>query len=380
MADDQPTPESQASSPAPADPGHEPAEAAPATPGPVAAGAAVGTPVPAGDHGHGHGHGHHNPWQGHHWDTMDQQCNAGKFGMWLFLATEVLLFAGLFCAYSVYRSLHPEVFAYASQLLDPFWGATNTVVLLISSFTVAMAVRSAQLGQREKTTMFLAITIVCAAMFMVVKFVEYKAKFEHHALWGLNYEPSSPQEIEFDPGKHHLGHPWATGGHGAGHGDGHAEAAHGAADPAHPEKDPAQAPKAEEGLGAELPPPAVQTPWDEQALLTQRYDPNALPTAPPAGTVASDGAAHETPAQARERVRNVHIFFGIYFIMTGTHGLHVIIGALAIGWVMMRNIRGDFSTEYNLPVDLVGLYWHLVDLIWIYLFPLLYLIDIPKWN
>ena len=319
----------------------------------------------AGGHDHGHGHGHANPWQGHHWDTMDQQCNAGKFGMWLFLATEVLLFAGLFCAYSVYRSLHPEVFAYASQFLDVKWGAINTIVLLLSSFTVAMAVRSAQLGKREQTTVLLGITIACAATFMVIKYIEYKAKFEHHALWGLRYEPSGPQEMEFDEKVHHVSHPWATGGHGA----------HGAPAPEHGEQAPAA------GAAQELPPPQVVLPGEGEAALRERslvQPPAAAPSGLAPG--ASDGPVHEKPEMARARVRNVHIFFGIYFVMTGTHGLHVVIGALAILWVLLRNIRGDFSPSYNLPVDLVGIYWHLVDLIWIYLFPLLYLIDLPKWN
>ena len=338
--------------PAAGEPG-KPADPAPVTP--------AATPVEGhgAGHDHGHGHGHHHPNQGHHWDTMDQQCNAGKFGMWLFLATEVLLFAGLFCGYAVYRSLHPEVFAYASQFLDVRWGATNTVVLLISSFTVAAAVRAAALGQRQQTSILLGITLACAATFMVIKYIEYSHKFHEHLQWGLLYKPQSPREVEYDPAKHKKEH----GAH---------------ADPAHPEKDPAGQPA---GPDFALPPPEVVNPGDDLSLLQQNQSAVRPPTPPPAGLAAHDGALPgETPAEARARVRNVHQFFGIYFVMTGTHGLHVIIGALAILWVLLRNQRGDFSPSYNLPVDLVGLYWHLVDLIWIFLFPLLYLIDLPKWN
>ena len=83
----------------------------------------------------------------------------------------------------------------------------------------------------------------------------------------------------------------------------------------------------------------------------------------------TSGAHHDGPVP-----KNVHIFFGIYFLMTGLHGIHVIAGMIAIIWAWIRNMRGHFSAEYSTPVDLVGLYWHLVDLVWIFLFPLLYLI------
>ena len=92
-----------------------------------------------GEHEHGH-----NPYLAHHFDTEEQQFDSGKLGMWLFLATEILLFSGLFCAYSVYRASHPEIFIYAHQYLDKFWGGLNTVILIFSSFTMAWAVRCAQ--------------------------------------------------------------------------------------------------------------------------------------------------------------------------------------------------------------------------------------------
>lgn len=287
------------------------------------------------DHAHGHGHGHH-PAQAHHFDTMDQQVEACKLGMWLFLATEVLLFAGLFCAYTVYRSNHPEIFVYASQYLSKFWGGVNTIILLLSSFTVALAVRSASLGQQRQTLIYLALTIAGALGFMGVKTIEYSDKFAHGTLWGVRYDPHGEPPVE-------------------------ATAAAPAVQPILPEAD------------AEV---NVRTPWDENQALkgTTSLSPNpsnVIKVETKDGRV--DPAAVPAPRTAAE-IRNVHIFFGIYFVMTGLHGLHVIIGALAIGWVMLRTARGEFSPSYYLPVDLVGLYWHLVDLIWIYLFPLLYLI------
>ncbi len=293
-------------------------------------------------HAHGAGDGHgHDPNQAHHFDTMDQQIEACKMGMWLFLATEVLLFAGLFCAYTVYRGNHPEVFHHASLFLDTKLGALNTVILLLSSFTAAWAVRAAQLRQIAKLKLLLVLTLAGAVGFLVVKYVEYSAKFEHGLLWGLRYDP---------------------------HDDGH-----------HPAPKPAGAP----GLvlaGATTQEYAVATPWDD---LTAVQDKSLVK---PAGNevavqavdgrvVPEEGAPPRKPwVGSAEQVRNVHIFFGIYFVMTGLHGLHVLIGMGAIGWVLLRAAKGDFDGGYYLPVDLVALYWHLVDLIWIYLFPLLYLI------
>ncbi|RMG45040.1 MAG: cytochrome c oxidase subunit 3 family protein [Acidobacteria bacterium] len=218
--------------------------------------------------------------------------------MWLFLATEVLLFSGLFCAYAIYRASHPETFRFAHRFLDWRLGGLNTVILITSSFTMAWGVREAQLGRRRALAVLLAITLLCGAGFMTVKYVEYKAKFEHHLLWGTKFSPDPELLAEHGAAAHESG--------------------------------------AETGWAAGTAPEAL------------------LPKEPPA---------------------NMHIFFGIYFLMTGLHGLHVLMGMLAIGWVLRRAVRGDFSSSYYTPVDLVGLYWHLVDLIWIFLFPLLYLIS-----
>jgi cytochrome c oxidase subunit 3 len=214
----------------------------------------------------GEHHGPHNPNLQHHFATFEQQFDASKIGMWLFLATEVLLFGGLFVGFALMQSAHPEAFVAAHHHLDKSLGALNTVVLLVSSFTMVMAVHAAATNQRKKLIVNLIITLGCAAAFLVVKYFEYSHKIHDGLLPGLFYKG---------------------------------------------------------------------------------------PVDPP----------------------NQFIFFSFYFMMTGLHGLHIVGGMIAIGWVLRRALRGDFDATYYSPVDLVGLYWHLVDLIWIYLFPLLYLIS-----
>lgn len=219
----------------------------------------------------------------HHFDTPVQEFQAAKLGFWLFLATEILLFGGLFAAYFYYHEAYAETFRVGGQQLDWKLGAVNTTVLLLSSWTMAMGVRSAQTSQKSKTLLFLGLTVLGALIFLGIKYVEYSAKHEH----GL---------IVFT----HLF-------------DGYDQA-------------------------------NKQLPW------FQDY------------------------AGVMKDVPHGHLFFAIYLTMTAIHGLHVIIGAGLIIWVMKGAAKGRFHAGYFLPVDLVGLYWHLVDLIWIFLFPLLYLV------
>jgi len=219
----------------------------------------------------------------HHFDTPVQEFQSAKLGFWLFLATEILLFGGLFAAYFYYHEMYPETFRLGGQQLDWKLGAINTTVLLLSSWTMAMGVRSAQTSQKQKTMVFCGLTVLGAIGFMVIKFFEYKAKNEH----GLVV--FSELFGQYDT---------ATG----------------------------------------------SLPWFKD------YD----------GVMA--GVPHG------------HLFFAIYLTMTAIHGLHVVIGAGLILWVMKGTAKGRFHQGYYLPVDLVGLYWHLVDLIWIFLFPLLYLV------
>ena len=231
----------------------------------------------AGDHSHDH-----NEHLAHHFDTMEQQFEAGKLGMWAFIAQEILFFSGLFAAYSVYRYNNTEVFKFAHGFLDKNLGAINTCVLLFSSLTMAWGVRCAQLGNRKGLMMLLAVTILCGFAFMGIKYVEYTHKIHEGILWGSHYHPS-PEAL-----KHLKEH-------------------------------------------------------------------------------SHDGKQPIEPA-------NVRTFFGIYFMLTGLHGIHVVVGIGLLFWLLLRAYRGDFTPQNFTAVDFVGLYWHIVDLIWIFLFPLLYLI------
>ena len=216
-------------------------------------------------HAHAHAHGHHPDLQ-HHFDTLEQQHEAATLGMWLFLVTEVLFFGGLFMAYMLYRVWHHEAWVAGSKELSFTLGGFNTVVLIGSSLTMAMAVHAAALGHRKAIAWWLIATIVLGLVFLGVKVEEYDQKFEHHLVPGPHFQYEGPD-----------------------------------------------APQAQ-------------------------------------------------------------IFFSLYFAMTGLHALHMIVGIPILAYMAWRGWRGAFGPEYHTPVELTGLYWHFVDIIWIFLFPLLYLI------
>lgn len=301
-----------------------------------------GAPAPAHDAHAGHGAhgGHGGPHLAHHFDTYQQQFDAGKLGIWLFLLTEVLFFSGLFCAYTVYRGMHPEVFVYAHYFLNTTMGAINTCVLLISSLTAAWAVRNAQLAQRKLLVLNIIITIACACTFMVVKFFEYEHKFHDGLLPGPAFQPTE-QVWELESFKHK--HPEAAE---------YAEKLTKAAEAKEHAKGAVKAGEAAE-------PVAVERPTEEQL--------EPLIKAGVIGPLAEDQTRPSKP-------RNAHVFFGIYFFMTGLHGIHVLGGIGVFIWLLLRANKGEFGPKYFGPIDYAALYWHLVDLIWIYLFPLLYLI------
>jgi cytochrome c oxidase subunit 3 len=204
-------------------------------------------------------------------DTAEQQKDASSLGMWIFLITEIMFFGGMFAAYTVYRSWYPDVFAIASTSLNAPIGATNTCILLLSSFTMVMAVRAGQLGQQKAIVIFLILTLLFGFAFLGVKAIEWKEKFDEHHI---------PGQAEF-----HL-----------------------------------------EGLPA--------------------------------------------PEQG-----HAQLFFSLYFAMTGLHAAHMVIGAGILLVLIAQARKGRFTADYYTPVDVAGLYWHFVDVIWIFLFPLLYLID-----
>ncbi len=385
----------------------------------------------------------------HHFDTPRQQYEAAKLGMWLFLATEVLLFGGLFCAYAIFRALHPALFAYGSLFLDTTWGAINTAVLIVSSTTMAIAVWCAQCGHRRALVLFLALTLLCAVDFMGIKYIEYSHKIREHQVWGLTFYESKdlgPAQVPagsetMDPAVFFVADP-AKGSkmwmntcrscHGAG-GEGMpgqgkdlrvsefvtgktdtelVEFVKGGRMPFDPlnttgvmmpprggnpmltDEDLAHivsfvrtlmisggGTAAQAGGGT-----AVDAVTDAGGEPDGFWVPmSSIPIAP-AGPTGLDleyldrDRARWQPSLASEpsvsvdRPENAHMFFGIYFLMTGLHGLHVLGGIMMLTWLLVRAFKGHFGRDYFTPVDLGGLYWHIVDLIWIFLFPLLYLI------
>ena len=260
------------------------------------------------DHGHAHAHEHHPALQ-HHFDTMRQQKEAAVLGMWVFLLTEILFFGGLFVAYTVYRIWYFEAFAEASRRLSIFWGGLNTGVLILSSLTMAMAVRSAQTNNRKWTVNWLILTMLLGCVFLGVKVIEYRDKFANYEVPGPSYNWMYHEEHEGAA---------AAGGEHAAAGTGQAGAP--------------------EGQSAEA-------------------------------------AAHHVKMTPDQLQRTTQIYFSLYFTMTGLHALHMIIGVglmLVITWMAWK---GRFDSEYYTPVEMGGLYWHFVDIVWIFLFPLLYLVE-----
>jgi cytochrome c oxidase subunit 3 len=209
----------------------------------------------------------------HQFETAEQEFQASKLAFWLFLATEIMLFGGVFAAYFYYHDKYPVTFRIGGEALSKFAGSLNTIVLICSSWTMAMGVRAAMTSQKRSMLTYLTATFVFAAVFMVVKYFEYSGKLAEGVGPGVFFQP---------------------------HADGHYA-----------------------------------------------------------------GLMHEP---------HMNLFFAFYYTMTGIHGLHVLVGMALILWIIVRGRRGDFHAKYYMPVDLVGIYWHLVDLVWIFLFPLLYLV------
>ncbi|MCI0632033.1 MAG: cytochrome c oxidase subunit 3 [Phycisphaerales bacterium] len=337
-------------------------------------------PPHGGDHGHGHDAHEHPPYLKHHWDTPVQQFEAGKLGMWLFLATEVLLFGGLFCAYAVWRGGHPELFKYGSQFLNTTLGATNTAVLILSSLTMAWGVTAAQQNKQGLLKLMLVLTLAGAATFLVIKYFEYTAKFEHGLYPGLPfYSALEHAEATSDPDPSHGGAASPNMSSGP------AADPHDAAVP--PATSPTHAPASAAGTAATAPAAGVPAPGAPSDLPPTDAPtiapaatgppglaPHAVLEAEPISIIHPRHELHEKNLNDPNRPSNAHMFFNIYFMMTGLHGIHVLIGMIVISWLLIRTFQGHFSSEYFTPVDLGGLYWHIVDLIWIFLFPLFYLI------
>jgi len=273
---------------------------------------------------------HSSPYLAHHFDDMEQQSQAASFGMWIFLAQEIMFFGGLFCGYTVYRAKFPEAFSAGSFSLAIHWGLFNTVVLIGSSLTMALAVRAAQLGRKAGIIKWLVITMVLGCVFLGVKVIEYKAKIDHHMIPG--------QHFEF-----HGGGKFVV----AGHGDEGAAGGHGEVEATHAEPDEAT---------------DHDAPADDHGETAADVD-HAESTHEGNG----HGVVEVDPNQ-------VEIFVGFYFLMTGMHALHMVIGVGLIIWLLVLTTKNRFAAEYYTPIEMFGLYWHFVDIVWIFLFPLLYLI------
>lgn len=220
----------------------------------------------------GHDDHHHNPNLAHHFEDLEQQRESHALGMWLFLAQEFMFFGGMFAAYTIYRFFYPIGWMAGSQQLNVSIGAANTVVLLCSSFTMAMAVRAAQLGSKKGVIQHLLLTMLFGSIFLVVKYFEYYEKFEHGLM------------------------PFST-------------------------------------LGLEFTNPVKDVP-------------------------------------------GAQLFFSFYFGMTGMHALHMVIGFGLFIWAIIHTLQGKVTSEKHSVIENLGLYWHFVDIVWIFLFPLLYLLGL----
>jgi len=218
----------------------------------------------------------HGPELLHHFAGVEQQRDAASLGMWLFLATEVMFFGGMFCAYLVYRYLFFNEFAAGSRSLDIYLGTINTAVLICSSLTVALGVRAAQMGKRTLLVVFLLLTLVFGLAFLGIKAIEWHDKYKEHHIPGASFNADD--------------------------------------------------------IVKEYPQITINQPHEQ-------------------------------------------IYFSLYFAMTGLHALHMVIGVGLFSYITYFAWKGRYTANYYTPVENAGLYWHFVDIVWIYLFPLLYLID-----
>lgn len=223
------------------------------------------------------------PQHRHHFETQEQQREAGTFGMWLFLLTEIMFFGGLFFSYLLYRNWYYDAFVVASNQLSVPLGGTNTAVLITSGFFMALGVWAAEVKKKGLLVLTLILTMLFGCIFIGIKYDEYHEKWEKHHIPGEHFDVSE------------FVNPHAY------------------------------------GLKEEPLPP--------------------------------DQAAH------------TQIFFSLYFAMTGLHALHMIIGLGILVWLTIRAHRGDFTAGYVAPIENFALYWHFVDIVWLFLFPLLYLIN-----
>ena len=283
---------------------------------------------------------YHPPGLQHQFEDMKQQEESVSIAMWMFLVQEIMFFGGLFTVYLVFRSRFPMAFAAGSNHLDAFWGGLNTLVLIVSSLTMALTVYYAQKGNRNMQVILIIATMFFGAVFLGVKAIEYTDKYNHGTIPvdGWNKRTSGGGQTEHAA----FTLPFET----------KVSAAESAKE--HPYINPTGAFQINE--------------QEDRKLVEQAQKGNYLTNAEQIGYF-SNGQIDTN--KFREKVR---IFFWIYFVMTGLHALHMIIGLGVMAWLLYKAWRGTFSADYYSPVEISGLYWHFVDIVWIFLFPLLYLL------
>ncbi|MDQ3798710.1 MAG: cytochrome c oxidase subunit 3 family protein [Acidobacteriota bacterium] len=286
-------------------------------------------------------HHYHPPGLQHQFEDMEQQQESASIGMWMFLVQEIMFFGGLFTVYLVFRSKYPIAFAAASNHLEAFWGGLNTLVLIVSSLTMALGVYYAQKSNRNMQVLMIALTMLFGSVFLGVKAIEYTDKYNHGLIPVDGWNKRIPGDAHtVSPGmvepnsepKTSLNTPHATN---QGHGN----------------------PRGEFQIDQDK---DLKLLNQEKAHLTESEKLGYLTST---GEVDVEGF--------RDKMR---IFFWIYFTMTGLHALHMIIGLGIMAWLLWKAWRGSFTSEYYAPVEISGLYWHFVDIVWIFLFPLLYLL------
>jgi cytochrome c oxidase subunit 3 len=295
---------------------------------------------------HADTHGeYHQPGLQHQFEDMKQQEESVSIGMWLFLVQEIMFFGGLFTVYLVFRWKYPMAFAAGSNHLNVVMGFVNTLVLIVSSLTMALTVYFAQKGNRNMQVILVLLTMLFGATFLGVKAVEYTDKYNNGLIpvtgWNRKVKEPAKHETASLPGETKV------------------EAAE------------------ESGHGAEHPyvNPRGEFQWHEtevveKALEEQQAHPNEnhLTVSEQIGYLSN---GRLDPDKVRDKVR---IFYWIYFVMTGLHALHMVIGLGLMTWLLWKVSRNTFNHDYFAPVEMSGLYWHFVDIVWIFLFPLLYLL------
>jgi cytochrome c oxidase subunit III len=234
-----------------------------------------------------HSHEAHPAYLRHHFENAEQQNDAAGFAMWLFLLTEVMFFGGLFTAYLIYRNWYYPAFVAGSHQLSIPLGGLNTLLLITSSFTMAMGVWCAETRKKSGLVLCLVLTFILGLGFLGIKTIEYSEKIEKNHVPGFHYS------------------------------------------------------------------------------LKSFLDPDSDDAAKAAG---------DKPLPL-DMARHTEVYFSLYFAMTGMHALHMIIGVAILAYMIFRAQAGAYTSGHVTFVENFGLYWHFVDIIWIFLFPLLYLIS-----